>query len=84
MSLRYAGAHAEIAEYCLNDNKKPPSRYDHSPKHNRYKCLICGEEIMTFVHAEKHGYESKDEMINMGLAVLISNKRGYREGKTHE
>jgi len=82
MSLHYAGYHAEIAEYCINDDKKQPSRYDHSPNHNRYKCLICGEELMTYVHANRHGYESKDEMINRGLAVLICNRKGYKESKT--
>jgi hypothetical protein len=82
MKPHYAGANAEITEYCLNDNKKPP--IDRASNYHRYKCLICGEELLTYVHAERHGYESKDEMINKGLAIMIGRPNVNKGKKIKE
>lgn len=73
---RYAGANAELVDHENRIRAKRPTLVNLSRKGNRYKCLICGEEILTYVHAEKHGYESKDEMINRGLAVMIGSRKG--------
>lgn len=69
----YAGAESENTAEYIRFNSKPPSFYNNALGYRRYKCLICGEEVCTYVHAEKHGFDSKDEMINRGLAVMITN-----------
>lgn len=37
------------------------------------KCLICGlgYDVLTYVHAEKHGYKSPEEMIKDGVVVAL-------------
>lgn len=69
----YAGSEAENTAEYIKFNSKQPNFYNNALGYRRYKCMICGEEVCTYVHAEKHNFESKDEMINKGFAVMISN-----------
>ena len=66
---RYAGVQACNTERYLQIESSQPSKYDKSPRAKRYKCTICGEEVLTYVHAERHGFKSKKEMIRKGFAI---------------
>jgi hypothetical protein len=71
---RYAGVQACNTERYLQIGSSVPSKYDKSPRAKRYKCTICGEEVLTYVHANRHGFKSKEDMIEKGFAVRTLRK----------
>lgn len=46
------------------------------------KCLLCGlgYDVLTYVHAGKHGYKSPDEMIKAGVIMPIGEVEELDEG----
>lgn len=46
------------------------------------KCLVCGlgYDVLTYVHAEKHGYKSPEEMIKAGVVVALGEVEEFDEG----
>lgn len=49
-------------------------RAKHFTKWSPGKCLICNEayDLLSYVHAEKHGFASPEEMIEKGVCVPLS------------
>lgn len=43
------------------------------------RCLICGAcyDVLTHVHAQKHGYETREDMIKAGMVEPIEQSSGF-------
>jgi len=68
----YHEALCESIERNSRENSSPMAPIKHKTRWTGGVCLICGEymEVITNMHAEKHGFKSADDMINAGKVRL--------------
>lgn len=54
-------------------SKRPLVVLPKKSKDGPCKCLICGQilDILTHVHAEKHGYSCKQDLIKAGKVMFL-------------